>query len=544
MGSRLNVPTGILLDNLRIATRPAAERSAIAIRDGRILSVGDPQTALDTADTRLRRVDCAGLVAAPGFNDSHTHPISRDEPDVLDLAPETSIEGVLNRVERAAHETPTGRWIEGVGIGDGRLLRDRRMPTTTELDAISQDHLIYVRGGTQAAVNSAVLKRLDGPQASPARNGHEDDRTMGLVRDVERIAPRSSLERDGTQLDGFLGEMAAYGITTVTDFGSSGYDVAFDRDLAVYDALRRQGSLATRCRVSYRVPVGANITEVAADLRSREVATGSGDDLLKIGPIKVVVDGGGFEGALLRSEYPGRAGYCGVQFLEAPELRMLTEVAIERDWQLAVHAIGGAAIDMVLDVWTSFDHRTIADARFTLQHAFQPSPENMAVCRSLGIVVGIQQPLFYSLADVIIDHWGYAAAEASNPIRDWTEAAVSLAGGSDTAPRDPLTSISSLATREVAGGAIVGGDQAVESIDALRFYTEGSAQSSSEEHQLGSLRAGYLADIILLTDDPTSVATDQIRDIEVMATLVGGSPSFTSDQAPEDVRALDQASTL
>jgi predicted amidohydrolase YtcJ len=533
-----NLPD-VILDNVRIAAAPTEhEPCAIVIAGGRIAFVGNRDTAL-AVNGHLRRIDCGGSVATPGFNDSHSHPLSFEQPGEVDLSSETSIDAVLSLLKGVAARTPAGEWIEAVGVGDGRRLQERRLPSTSELDAVSRNHLIYIRGGTQAAVNSVVLREAGLSTSLQGVSGEASAKNpngLRLVHEIEKIAPRTDREQHTARLDKFLEEMAGLGITAVTDFGSSGYDMTFDHDLRVYETLREQKGLPTRCRVSYRVPVGADIAEVVADLRSREIVTGSGDDLLRVGPIKVVVDGGSFEGALLRSEYPGQSGYSGVQFIEAAEIRMLTEVALERRWQLAVHAIGGAAIDMVLEVWKSFGQRALARSRFSLQHAFQPSQQNIVDCKALGIVVGIQQPLFYGLANVIIDRWGYANAERSNPIRDWVDAGVKVAAGSDIAPRDPLLAIWSLSTRSTEDGIALGPDQAVGPVDGLRFYTVGSAESSAEEDRMGSLRPGYLADVVLLTDDPTVVPLDEIKSINVLATLVGGKPTFISREAPAELR--------
>lgn len=512
------------LENVRIAGR-ANELVDVHVANGLIVSVGHQSRSDRTAP----RLDCEGCVIAPGFIDGHSHPLSFHEPGEIDLAGCSGIEQVLALLKEEASRAASGEWIAAVGIGDGRNLREGRVPSTAELDAISDEHRIFVRCGTRAAVNSFLRDEIQARVPADGRPSAAGE--MPLIADVWDAFDRMTPTQDPATLEARLSEMAACGITSIIDFGSSGYDLTFDRDLETYEALREERRLPMRCWVSYRVPVGADMRDIRDDLQARTTTPRREDDLLRIGPVKLVVDGGGFDGALRRTDYPGASGYRGVRFVDQDEIRILTEASIDGRWSMAVHAIGGAAMDDVIKTWAGFAP-ACSRLRFSIEHAFEPSPANMRQCRELELFVGIQQPLFYKYADAIGELWGMNAAEVSNPVRDWLRAGVRLVGGSDIPPRNPLFAMQGLCTRQTEAGTVVGSDQAIDAREALQIYTRGAAARLGEGSRLGEVLDGYCADLVLLTDDPTRLSRDRIGEVGVLATLVAGGPTFCSDEAP------------
>jgi predicted amidohydrolase YtcJ len=513
--------SGLVLDNVRVAG-DGGRPIAVAVDRGVFTSVGGEAPR----DMSALRLDCEGCVIAPGFIDAHSHPLAFAEPEEVNISNCFTLEQVMNRIRDVVARSPKGAWIEAVGNGDGRSLEEGRVPTTAELDTLSPDCYIAIRCGTRASVNSPVLSRIR--QAPDAVDTDDSPRTSEVWAAWQR-GPRHSVGA----LREELARMSALGITTVMDFGSSGYDFTFDHDLAVYRALRDEGDARVRSWVSYRVPVGANIGDVTDDLKARGYRTGDGDDLVRIGPVKLVVDGGGFDGALLREDYPGRPGYRGNRFVEDEEIRALTDAAVSRRWSMAIHAIGGAAIDSILGVWEGFGS-VCSELRFSIEHAFQPSDDTLRLCRELGIFIGVQQPLFYRYGEALTQLWGASAAERSNPIREWLDADVALAGGSDTTPQDPLLAMWSMTTRKIETGAVLGPQQVIAPADAFRIYTTGAAARLGSSARVGTISPGKLADAVLLNDDPAESA-DPER-VKVMATFMNGSLTFVDPDVP---RALD-----
>jgi predicted amidohydrolase YtcJ len=353
----------------------------------------------------------------------------------------------------------------------------------------------------------------------------------GAIDRVRHILPRPSFEDDKRTLHAFLERMAALGITALTEYASVDRETRFAEDWAVYEAVRAEG-LPTRCRVAYRLNVGADVALAIEEMRSEGVEPRSGDDMLRAGPIKIFADGG-VQGALLRGEYKTRPDYYGLRLVEVEDVARLSRFAYEGGWQLSIHVLGGKAIDDVLAAWATLHQEVgLNGRRFSLQHAFDPSPENMRVCRELGVVVGVQQSLFYMYGPEMERHWGDSAISNINPIRSWLDAGVQLAGGSDIPPHEPLTAMWGMCTRLTEDGAAIAPEEAVTAAEAFAIHTSGAAYGMFDEDLFGTIEVGKAADLVLLSRDPATAAADELREIEIVATLVDGEPTYASAAAP------------
>ncbi|MGH3342885.1 MAG: amidohydrolase, partial [Carbonactinosporaceae bacterium] len=261
--------------------------------------------------------------------------------------------------------------------------------------------------------------------------------------------------------------------------------------------------------------------------------TGFGDEWLRLGPVKVFSDGSLIgRTAAMRCDYAGEAGNSGF-FQEPPEqLRDLIVRAHAYGWQVATHAIGDRAVQLVLDAYEEAQALAPrADARHRIEHCGVASDEQVARIAMLGVVPVPQGRFIGAIGD------GMAAALGADRVgdcyrqRSFLEAGITVPGSSDCPVVDgaPLLGIHDMVNQRTDSGAPFNPAEAVTPEQALRAYTHGSAYAVHEEPVKGTLSRGMLADFAVLSDDLLAVAPDRIRDITVGATVVGG--RFVHDAA-------------
>jgi hypothetical protein len=225
----------------------------------------------------------------------------------------------------------------------------------------------------------------------------------------------------------------------------------------------------------------------------------------------------------MREPYAIDPTYYGQHTTPPETLSAVAHLAAELGWTLGVHACGGQAMDILLDIYEEVDRAIpIRDRRWVLFHGFFPTERNFEQCRRLGVVVGVQQTLLYNLAPNFAKYWGRERTEQANPQRAWLDQGIPLAGGIDGTPFPLLLAIWSSVTRETRDAGVVGPEQRITREEAIRMYTMGSAYMTFEERAKGSLEAGKLADLIVLDRDILEGPEDDIKDAQVLATLVGG----------------------
>jgi predicted amidohydrolase YtcJ len=269
--------------------------------------------------------------------------------------------------------------------------------------------------------------------------------------------------------------------------------------------------------------------EAVARLRSAEYLPGTGDEWLRFGAVKVFFDGGGSLGtAMLREPWPGGDGeYRGNQTVPTDVLAEIARGCASEGWSLGVHTVGGAAMDVVLDVFAEVDReRSIRRLRFSLIHAYLwPSAENVAEAARLGVVVATQPPMQWKFGPGLVAKFGPERVGEATPVRSWLDGGVTVAGGSDGPgiPLEPLFGMWTARTRRIADrDDPVGIGEAVTPEEALALYTTGACFGVFAEHERGTLRAGMLADWTAVSVDPLTRDVDSLRDARVLQTVVGG----------------------
>jgi predicted amidohydrolase YtcJ len=278
-----------------------------------------------------------------------------------------------------------------------------------------------------------------------------------------------------------------------------------------------------------RLNTGVSIAEVIRQIDDLPRSSRHADEWLRVGPVKLTFDGE-IGTAWMRQPYPGRPAYFGRTYLETGAVREIVQAAVKRQRPVAVHTLGGAAIDALLEILAAIAPGSAApnghSLRHSLMHVFFPSVANLQRCRELGVVLSMQPLLFHVYGPSMIREWGLEAASAASPLRDIVHSGVMTGAGSDVIPFDPLLSVWSAVTRRVKGGFVLGDAQALSPGEALWLHTQGAALISGEEAIKGSLQVGKIADIAILSDDPLSSPVDLIKETRVIMTLVGGEIAY------------------
>jgi predicted amidohydrolase YtcJ len=536
----------LLLVNANVLTmdpgRPRA--TAVAVAGGRILAVGGTEGGLAGRLGAREVVDLGGATVLPGFHDAHNHMawfgLTLTEADLRpDVTP--ALDDLYAAVTRQASAVAPDDWVVGAGYDQNKL--GGVHPDRDGLDRAAPGRRVWLRhtSGHMCVVSSAVLADLgladrarDVPggkvvtDAAGRPTGLLQETAQELVADLVRPYPVGTLadaiDRAGRQ---YLSE----GITSVTEAGIGGGWIGHTPvELAAYQAARDRGQL--RVRVELMV-VSDTLHALAAhpddglqlglDLGIR---TGLGDDWLRIGAMKIFTDGSLIgRTAAMTEDFAGTPGDRG--YLQAdPDQLAATIVAAHRSgWQVAAHAIGDRAIDLALDAYAAAQRRyPRPDTRHRIEHFAVVRPDQVARAAELGVVPVPQGHFASELGDGFLAAVGPDRAPWLYRQRSLLDAGLILTGSSDrpVAAGAPLLGVHDMVNRRTGSGAPFNAGEAVTAEEALRAYTRGSAWASHAERTRGTIAPGYLADLVVLAEDPTTVSPDRIAGITVLATLVDG----------------------
>ena len=513
---------------------PRAE--AMAVRNGRIVAVGSVEKARDAAGAGAREVAFSEGAVVPGLIDTHNHMHwTGMQLRIADLSRCTSIAGIQDAIRDYAAKNPGAQWIMSGSGWHIVNLKEQRYPTRQELDAACADRPVYLpRVGHAAVVNSAALRIAGIGRDTPDPPGGKIERDpvsgepTGLLREppafepVARLAPSiPRCEQLGAMRE-IQNRYHAAGITGIMDPGIT------PEVMALYQDLWTRGELSMRAVVMPLADSSRPAGEVLEGLAAWGVRTGFGDARLKIGGIKLYLDGGASLGtALMREPFPDERCNCGIQVTSTDLFRRIAAFCAEHRWSLGVHVVGGRAIDIALDVFSEIDRaHSIRDLRFCLIHAYLwPSPGNIARAHELGVVVATQPSMQYTFGPILMKRFGAVLTGKATPIRAWLDGGVVVGGGSDSpvTPYAPLLGMWQARTRRIEGaGDAIGREEAISAEEALAMYTRDAAYVSFSERERGVLRPGMVADWVALSVDPLECDPEALRDASVLATAVGG----------------------
>jgi hypothetical protein len=513
--------------NARVWTgNPEAPRAeAILIGEDRILALGTSTEIRDRAGS-ARIVDATGKFVVPGFIDAHVHFLDGGfRLASVKLRDARTPEEFSQRIGEFASSLPPGVWIEG-GDWDHQLWGGE-LPHRRWIDEVTPRNPLWVNrlDGHMALANSLALEAAGITRDTEEVDGGEivrgpDGEPTGVLKDnamdlVAAVVPPPSASMSARALEAAMSYVAGQGVTSVHHMGSW-------EELEVLTLARDEGRLRTR--VTAAVPLAS-----WERLRDHVASQGRGDEWLATGMLKGFVDGSlGSHTAAFHAPYDDQPSDRGFFVNSEEDLYRWISGADTASLQVAVHAIGDRANDVLLDVYERVARENgPRDRRFRIEHAQHLSPEAIPRFAALGVVPSMQP--YHAIDD------GRWAEKLIGPVRIGTTYAfrslldqgARLAFGSDwfVAPPTPLEGIYAAVTRRTLDEGNPGGwvpAQKISVEEALAAYTRDAARAAFDENERGMLKEGFLADLVVLDRDLTGIPGEEIRDARVVMTVVGG----------------------
>lgn len=304
-----------------------------------------------------------------------------------------------------------------------------------------------------------------------------------------------------------------------------------------YQVAHARGALSMRVLAMPYLEIGSaqtpDVDAVIAVLGGLGVSTGFGDDMLRVGPIKVYADGEATKGEALLEQPWDESGFRGVQRISDAEYGRLVAWCAAHGWGVGTHAVGGAAIALVVDAYCAAGS-AVRDQRFQIIHGYlEPSSAVMARAAEIGAIASLQPSIIWHNGAALRERLG-ARAETANPVRSWLDAGAHVAFGSDGPffEFDPRLLIWQAVTRHVRDAAEpLSPAEAIEVAEGFAAYTTGAAYAAMAEEHRGMIRAGMLADWALWERDPVSAPVAELRGIRVLRTDVGGRTVYERNDA-------------
>lgn len=513
---------------------PVTTASAdIAVGNGRILYVGDADTAMALADSDTEVVDVKGKTMMPGLIDSHNHMVLFGQNlQLVDVNPlkAKNIEGLIKKLRERAEVTPPGDWVKAWGYDDTRM-EDGRQVTREDLDEACPNHPVSLMRTCMhvMAVNSLALEKAGIRKDTPEPEGGEIGRDssgepngllceLGAMNLVNRLIPYAEAEECAYALKIASRVYAEQGLTTVTEAGA-GWS-GNPNEAAAFQIAWQNRELIPRVTLGLM----EDTYSLLPDNGGTGLFSGFGDAFLKIGPAKFVADGGiGARTAALIEPYENSTD-VGVMCETAEDLCKRMERAHDAGFQISVHAIGDRTIDMVLSAYEQILSKYPKPHRHRIEHVAVCRPEFFERIRKLGLITVVQPAFLHYLGDSFIQNLGERRIRYTIPIRTMLEKGLVVAGSSDRPVTEgsPWTGIWAAVNRRTVSGKDIAEKERISVVDALKLYTTNGAFVNFEEDRVGSLTRGKFADIIVLEENPLEIPPDRLKDIQVHMTWVGG----------------------
>ncbi len=502
---------------------PYAE--AMAVNGDSIVAIGTKDEIEKWAgDNSNKLIADEGKLIVPGFIDAHTHFVEGGfRLSSVILRDAKTKEEFIKRIKEYASKLPAGAWLRG---GDWDHMNwGGQLPEKEWVDSVTQNNPVWVNraDGHMAFANSAALKAAsvtdkvkDVPGGTIVRNAK--GKVTGVFKDnaqtyVDAVVPSPSAAEEDGALYAAMNYVASNGVTST--------HVMYD-GMETFERARSSNKLITR------IYAGTRLSDWA-ELKAKIDKQGRGDKWLQIGLLKGFVDGSlGSHTAAFFKPFIDAPNDSGFFITPAKDLYEQTSAADKAGLQVTIHAIGDKAIYTLLNIYERIGKENgPRDRRFRMEHVQHIAPKDIPRFAALNVIASMQP--YHAIddgrwAEQIIDHERAKTTYAFNSLM---KANAIVAFGSDwfVAPPTPLEGIYGAVTRRTLDDKNPDGwipEEKITVEQALKAYTMNAAYASFEEKIKGSLEKGKLADFLILDQNILTIAPEKIRDVKVLATVVGG----------------------
>jgi predicted amidohydrolase YtcJ len=529
---------------------------AVAVSHGKILAVGTTREIKKYSDSHTQIIDLKGKTVIPGLIDSHLHPETASLSELTEEIPNVqTITQLLTWIKQQTEVKDNGMWIIVPKFFSTRLI-DMRNPTLGELDSVAPHHSVFLDGSFGGMINSSAMK-VSGISSKTEHPGIIKDKKTGSLTGFIRAAAYSllnvpkpnslSLQQKEDALRDMLKRYNRYGLTSLTSGAGDFESVKIYRDMA------EKNTLTARIYQNILLKTEGKISKesIAEKLKNFGSKTGDGNEWVKIGSLKVFLDGGILTGtALMHDPWGKTAGkifdiedpeYRGVVNYSRQELLDIVTAGNDLNWSFTAHATGSGAVELLLDVYDEVNRsKSIKEKRYSIIHGNFFSAETIKRMNKLGVYANLQPAWFYKDADAMQFILGKEGVKTFHPYKSLVDGGVMINGGSDHMvkwdanasinPYNPFLAMWTMVTHTTERGSVIMPEEAITREQALKCYTINNAYGSFEESIKGSIETGKLADMAILTDDILTCPVNKIKDIESEMTIVGGEIVYTSNK--------------
>jgi len=533
-------------------TQPRTE--AVATLGDKIAAVGSTAAIKELIGPKTKIEDLNGKTLIPGLNEPHNHfgmygPATLDSVNLqsIPLGSIGNMNDLIAALRRKAEEVPRGGWVTGRGYDD-TLIAEKRHPTRHDLDRASPEMPIFIShvsghfsvANTKALEMAGVTKDTPQPVGGVIRKDVKTNEPDGVLEEmpaqmlVARLIPALTLEQ---RLQGLALASEHYlrqGVTSCSDAGVNFPGVGSSKEIVAYQEALKRGILPLRITMM----VGVHFL-LGAEGRHPSFLTGFGNDRLKIGPAKIIVDGSiqGYTGWLSRPyhvPFQGDRDFRGYPVTPPGHLNPLIMAAHQAGFQIAAHGNGDAAIDAILNAYQAAQEKyPRAEARHRIEHCQTAREDQLDRMAELGVT-----PSFF------VSHtfyWGDRhkniflgpdRAKRISPLKSALKRGIKFSLHSDcpVTPVSPLFCVFAAVNRLTRGGEVLGPEFRLTPEEALRAVTADAAWQTFDEGIKGSIEVGKLADFTILAENPLTVPPERIKDLEVKEVIIGGQSAY---QAPQ-----------
>lgn len=532
--TRMTADTILVNGRFTTLDRSNPNPQAVAIKDGKFLSVGDERDIRALAGPQTTVIDLKGRRVIPGLIDSHMHIIRGGLNYNMELRWDgvRSLADAMRMLKQQVDNTPAPQWVRVVGGFTEHQFAEKRLPSIDELNAVAPDTPVFILHlYDRALLNGAALRAVGYTKDTPNPPGGEIQRDAqgnptGLLLAKPNATilyatlakgPKLPVEYQKNSTRHFMREVNRLGVTGVIDAGGGFQN--YPDDYRIIEELHKEGDLTVR--IAYNLFTQKPKEELADFTNwSKQVKPGQGDDLYRHNGAgeMLVYSAADFED--FRVERPDMPANM------ESDLEPVVRLLAQNRWPWRLHATYNETITRALDVFEKVNKDVPFDGlHFIFDHCETIDDRNIDRIAALGGGIAVQHRMAYQ-GEYFVERYGSKAAEATPPIRRMLERGVKVGAGTDAtrvASYNPWVSLSWLVTgRTVGGTSLYPPSNRLSREDALRLWTESNAWFSTEVGKKGQIKEGQLADLAVLSDDYFSVSEDAIRDITSVLTLLGG----------------------